>query len=797
MATRSAMRWARLAALGLAGASVVLGALLGPPWFRALVSDTSQRRLRATVLLIAPPAYGVLWVVDVVALVVLARVVVRARKTRTPRPLAAKLLLLSGSVLVALLVAEGTAGVARALRRQGGPWPTLPTTFEAAPAGEATIAVIGESSARGLPFERWVSPGHIVAWQLGRMLPGARIRLDVLADPGIRLEAMHTKLAGYRRRPDVLIIYAGHNEFTSRDNWSRGVTHYRDALPTRPGRSLGEIARRVSPLCRTLQEAADAAGLGDPPPSQVTRALVDVPCCRPDEYDERRDDYARRLEAIVAHCERVGTLAVVVVPPANDADFEPNRSYLDPATPRDARRAFEARFRAALALEATDPARAIEAHRALIAAHPEFAEAHYRLGRLLARRGDREGAYREFVVARDRDGMPFRCPSDFQDACRAVARRHPRAAILVDGQAVCRAASPTGLLDDHLFIDAMHPNLDGQCVLAAAILDALRARRALGWPGATPTPRVEPAEVARHFGIDARAWAVIADWGARFYALTAYIRHDPTERLDRIRRFRDAARRIADGAPPGSVGLPGIGTPSRSGGRGRGGQDADQEPHVRLGLLGRDPLIAEVPGGELDGGVVAERRRGRALGRADGAGELVEGRLVALVLQQPLRALQLRREDPRPDDPQCDHAADQHQAERELVEEGGRELPRRRLAQQLLDAAGPGVPVLVAVVEDVLAAPGPEREVVDVGALVVEADGHVVAELPLRLLAEVRGQVGDVLDLLPLAVDDRDRHPGRGVAGGGGEAEEGREAEQAEATGHGRDSRGVGSRPVA
>ncbi|HWE40597.1 MAG TPA: tetratricopeptide repeat protein [Isosphaeraceae bacterium] len=562
-ATGSRRRWARLAVLGAAGALAVLAALLVPPWFAALVPAGAQRRAKAAVLVAAQPIYGTALAIDLVALVLLARVVLRGRRRRERRPLAARLLLLCGAVLVASLLAEGAAAARRALRPRSGPLPTLPTRFEAGPADEVNVVVIGGSSAYGLPFERWLSTGHIVAWQLGRAIPGKRFRLDVLAELGATLQAAHEKLAGYRRRPDLLIIYSGHNEFATRDNWARGIAHYADDRPAGgPGRVLGDLARRASPLCRTFQEAVDAAGLGEPPPREVTRALVDVPCCRPDEYRERLDDYRRRLEALVAHGERLGTLAVLVVPPANDADFEPNRSYLAPSTTPAARRAFDVRFRAARALEAADPAGAIASYRALIAEQPSFAESHYRLAQLLDRRGDRDEAYREYVAARDRDGLPMRCPSDFQEVVREVARRHPRAAVLADGQAACRAAGPRGLLDDHLFLDAMHPNVAGHCVLATAILDALRARRAFGWPEATPTPRVDPAEATRHFGMDPRSWATACEWCARFYELTAYIRHDPADRLARIRRFREATRRIVAGTPPGSLGPPGIGDPA-------------------------------------------------------------------------------------------------------------------------------------------------------------------------------------------------------------------------------------------
>src|SRR5262249_25525147 len=142
---------------------------------------------------------------------------------------------------------------------------------------------------------------------------------------------------------------------------------------------------------------------------------------------------------------------------------------------------------------------AISRYRELLDRQPGFAETHYRLGVLLARGGAWDEAYRHFVSARDLDGLPMRCPSPFQQAYRDVAAGHRAGTVLVDGQALFHAIGPHGLLTDDLFYDAMHPSLRGHIALAQAILEALHARRAFGWPTDAPAPRVDPAECAAHF----------------------------------------------------------------------------------------------------------------------------------------------------------------------------------------------------------------------------------------------------------------------------------------------------------
>src|SRR5262249_11261403 len=150
----------------------------------------------------------------------------------------------------------------------------------------------------------------------------------------------------------------------------------------------------------------------------------------------------------VLYAKRVRAIVVLIAPPANDAGFEPSRSFLPAATPRRERESFRRDVLAARALEASEPPAPIEAYRALIARQPGFAECHYRLGLLLDQSGDCEGAYRHFVAARDRDGYPSRCLTVFQDAYRELASRHD--VFLVDGQAELHAIGRRGLLGDDL-----------------------------------------------------------------------------------------------------------------------------------------------------------------------------------------------------------------------------------------------------------------------------------------------------------------------------------------------------------
>jgi hypothetical protein len=264
---------------------------------------------------------------------------------------------------------------------------------------------------------------------------------------------------------------------------------------------------------------------------------------------------------IVSYAERIGALPILILPPGNDAGFEPNRSFLRATTPRAERDAFRREFLAARRMEAQDPSCSIERYRALLKRQPGFAESHYRLAQLLEHSGAWEEAYEHYSAARDWDGNPMRCPSSFQDAYRDVASHH--GCILIDGQSYFHAVGRHGLLDDELFQDIMHPSLRGQIALAQAVLQALHKRRALDWPKDAPAPIVDPAECAAHFGIDRSAWRTVCLWEQWFNNLVAPLRYDSSRRLRWREASRAAAARIAAGARPEAVGLPNVGNPDR------------------------------------------------------------------------------------------------------------------------------------------------------------------------------------------------------------------------------------------
>jgi hypothetical protein len=545
--------------VGSVGLLVASGLILfAPPLYRLLVPRSFTRAALIGFLWAMIGAQIVAWVLVPAGIAVLATVSVRGRRRGVRTSWATRWLLLLLSVGSGLIGAEAVGAVWLASVHR---FPALPTSFDrdddlANPNRSLLIAVIGESSARGEPYDGWLSVPAIVAWQLERVLPGRKVVVQMLTKNGATLEQIHQRIAELRRRPDAVFIYSGHNEFQSRFPWERYVPYYVDDNPSHIWDQLEEMGRWTS-FGRIMVDVIEKQRLDRPPPPRITRELVDVPAFTVREGREVLVDYGARLDAIGAYSRKIGAVPILVVPACNDGDFEPNRSILPPGTTRSERDAFRRRFQAARDAEAAEPVQAIRLYRTLTEQQPGFAETHFRLARLLRRAGDAVGARRHFTLARDLDGMPQRCPTPLVEACRAAGKRND--AVLVDGPSVLGHMVTDAILDDRLFHDAHHPTLIAYIALAQETLRQLYERRAFDWPNEAAMPVIDPDDCAAHFGVGPLQWTIVCYRTSLWYSSEAYIRFDPSLRLEKGRRLAAAGRRIEQGVPPEALDVSGYG----------------------------------------------------------------------------------------------------------------------------------------------------------------------------------------------------------------------------------------------
>jgi lysophospholipase L1-like esterase len=361
-----------------------------------------------------------------------------------------------------------------------------PHRFVDPPAGGLRVVVVGASTVQGYPH-----PTRLAAPAFLQSLLRATLRrpVDVL-NIGI------TSLASFPvarvvaeaipdLRPDLIVVYTGHNEFYG----VYGVAALRQGGPWPWTRHL-HLALMQSRLAGLLGRLITRMRPTDDPDATLLAAMGTAGRVPPGGPARARARHQLRasLEEIVALCHLHEVALVLCAPVGNDAGFAPDSSTVH--LPEAQRQSWQRLRPRILPLFDGTPAAADEALRLL---QPEItrdnAEASFLRAQALVIAGYSGAALAQFTAARDADPMPWRAPSDLVEVVRDVAAEHHVPLAAVDERFA--GASPDALVGWNLLVDHVHPSVTGQILLARAVLDALVDQPApwsvpSGWEGFAP-----------------------------------------------------------------------------------------------------------------------------------------------------------------------------------------------------------------------------------------------------------------------------------------------------------------------
>lgn len=310
-----------------------------------------------------------------------------------------------------------------------------------------------------------------------------------------RIAALAPELLA-RFRPDLVVLYFGHNEF----------------VETRLARRLAEeapasrAARRA--LARSRLYTAARAGLralrratvgldrsGDlTAPADVTKAPP--PAGGPGAWRAAEavyEGFAENLERIGAAAE-AARAAVLVVTPAANLDEPPRTPCFHREPAAGGRAAFERRWKEALGAPAdapiterpltegeggvSPPKRAAAPLQALLADYGPHAAVEWDLAEALEAAGDSAGAAAWARRALDDDCAPWVANDRVRAILRDFARR--RGLALLDAEARFAALAPGGRVGGAMFTDHCHLSREGQKRLFAWIGEAAREMASKG-----------------------------------------------------------------------------------------------------------------------------------------------------------------------------------------------------------------------------------------------------------------------------------------------------------------------------
>ena len=346
--------------------------------------------------------------------------------------------------------------------------------------GDETIRIfcMGGSTTFGRPFDDSTS---FCGW-MRELLPQVDPfhRWEVINAGGVsyasyRVALLMEELVRYE--PDVFVVYSGQNEFLE-------ARTYRDIISMPPAvRGLSAVAARTR-LYSALGKVIDPIRSGGKEVAEVTTLSDDVitrldGSIGPDDY--HRDDAGRRqiinhyrfnLARMAEIAASVGAGVHLVVPASNLENCRPFKSEHAEGLDHDGEvRWNEAMSMARQAVIDGDAEAALGYLNEAREIDPQHAAGLFAAGSYLVQVGRFDEARVAFEQARDEDVCPLRMLGEMGDVVREVAVN--RGLGLTDFESIADRHATDGIPGSNLFLDHVHPTIEGNGLLARSILDDL------------------------------------------------------------------------------------------------------------------------------------------------------------------------------------------------------------------------------------------------------------------------------------------------------------------------------------
>jgi tetratricopeptide (TPR) repeat protein len=424
----------------------------------------------------------------------------------------------------------------------------FPREWEPAAGEEIRIAAVGGSTMLGFPYHpKFDIPASFTA-RLKQRFPRGTFRFENAADGGLNFERAVERLHSLSVKPDLILVYTGHNEFFY--DLEEAVLTAKSSLP---------LVDRWFAWSAAYRHLTSHSLRLRPPPATIVDAhqIVQEPLFSPGVIQQRRERLADQLQQFADFCRDEEIALVGFLPAAGESVFEPNRSLTDRRVSEQTKRTIQQELGLAGDLQAREEFQgAIDLYRQLIEQFPGLAEIHFRLGECQSALGQYREAQRSFQLAIDLDGYPCRATSRMREAIRDVMERNQIPC--VDAEEILRPLTKQGILDRSAIHDNVHPTLAGHLALGQSAADLPEvhqwASRLLGQrlsasvdgapldkssPSASNGDLLAPLELAdviRETGFE------IEDLATAYERTAWCLEHLSLLRLKAERRFREAAQ---------------------------------------------------------------------------------------------------------------------------------------------------------------------------------------------------------------------------------------------------------------
>ena len=342
------------------------------------------------------------------------------------------------------------------------------------------IFCLGGSTTYGRPYS---DPTSFCGW-LRAFLPRVDPSRDweVINAGGVsyasyRVSVLMEELVRYK--PDLFIIYTGHNEFLERRTYSRLIKTPRAlrgvgflAGQTRIYAALKEILEKFTRPPK-IEENSDRLLSGEVE-TILEKSVGPSAYHRDDDFQERVIEHFQfNLHRMLKIARSGGAEVTLIKPASNLRHSSPFKSEHRSGLGEVEGARWEMHFEGARvackegsweeALGEVDLAAAID---------DRYAHLHYLRGQVMWELERYDEARAAFVRARDEDICPLRALTRIQDMVPQVAAEHR--VPLVDFESLFASSAERGIPGESLFLDHVHPTIAGNRMLALSIVEKMR-----------------------------------------------------------------------------------------------------------------------------------------------------------------------------------------------------------------------------------------------------------------------------------------------------------------------------------
>ncbi|MFT4548594.1 MAG: tetratricopeptide (TPR) repeat protein [Verrucomicrobiales bacterium] len=341
------------------------------------------------------------------------------------------------------------------------------------------VFCLGGSTTYGRPYDDSTS---FCGW-LRELLPAADpsrdwelINAGGISYASYRVAALMEELSAYQ--PDIFIIYCGQNEFLERRTYS-GIIDMPESV--RGLTALLSRTRIYSSVSRVIRKAdnqpsADESGsgqLGGEVDAILDQTVGLQEYQRDEELEEQVLAHYRFNMARIADIARAcGAEVLFVTPASNLRSCSPFKSQHREGLTEVQMQEWKTLWKSAREEAGADRfEEALEKLNRAAAIDDQYADLHYLRAQALDALQRYDDAKLAYQRALDEDVCPLRALSPMPSIVREVAQQ--REVPLVDFVTQVNAASPQGIPGEEMFLDHVHPTINGHRMLALEIIEEM------------------------------------------------------------------------------------------------------------------------------------------------------------------------------------------------------------------------------------------------------------------------------------------------------------------------------------